>query len=35
MTDEKPPERLQQGGFPVAGHGEPERDNDPGRERSR
>jgi hypothetical protein len=28
-------EGLHQGGFPVAGHGEPERDNHPGRERSR
>ena len=24
-----------QGGFPVAGHGEPEPENDPGRERTR
>jgi hypothetical protein len=28
-------EGLHQGGFPVAGHGEPEPENDPGRERSR
>ena len=26
---------LHRGGFPVAGHGEPEPENDPGRERTR
>jgi hypothetical protein len=28
-------EARHQGGFPVAGHGEPEPENDPGRERTR